>query len=108
MTDDTFENIIEKPLVNEQKKVEKKYKTKDYVRRAQGKYIKNRLINDHEFKEKVLENSRRHRENHKEELNEKAKLRMREYRKNKKEKELLEKNNTIENITDNLTNITVS
>lgn len=56
----------------------REYLTKDYVRRAKAKYYRKKKENDIEFREKEKERLRKWREEHRDELNEKARIRWQE------------------------------
>jgi Na+-translocating ferredoxin:NAD+ oxidoreductase RnfC subunit len=59
----------------EEKTNEKEYKTKDYVRRAKLKYYKNRMKTDDIFLAKEKERIRKWREDNREIINERVRLR---------------------------------
>jgi len=70
--------------INIENTEKKHYKTKEYVRRANNKYKKNKYNNDEDFRNKTLEMSKLNYEKHKERYKEKLKE---NYNKNKDNEE---------------------
>jgi len=78
------------------------YKTKDYVRRAKKNYYNKKKVNDDEFREKERERLRKWREENREQINERARIRRREVKKQKEEKKLIiSRDNVVDSGNDN-------
>lgn len=73
-----------KDLEEKKDVLDKIYKTKDYVRRANNKYRKKKYAEDPEFRRKIKESVAKSQEKKKDEYKEKKRNYMREYRAKKK------------------------
>ena len=77
----------------------KEYKTKDYVRRANNKYKKNKYANDDEYRKKQIETCRKSQEKNKEKYKEKKRLYMQQYRAKKKIENIKSQEQVIQQMT---------
>lgn len=62
---------------------EKLYKTKDYIRRAKANYYNRKKVNDEEFRGKEQERLTKWRDENRDKINERARIRRRELKKQK-------------------------
>ena len=76
-------NIDSSNVVKGNENKEIVYKTKDYVRRAKNNYYNKKKVNDEEFLEKERERLKKWREDNREQINERARMRRREVKKQK-------------------------
>lgn len=79
---------IDSNVVNGNENKELVYKTKDYVRRAKNNYYNKKKVNNEEFREKERERLKHWREENREKINERARIKRREL-KNQKEGNML-------------------
>ena len=94
-----------KELIND--KIEKTYKTKDYVRRAANKYKKKKYAEDPEFRQKHLESSKKSQQKNSEKYREYRKNYMREYRAKKKAEQHTKNNETETILTNELSTLKI-
>jgi len=76
-------NIDSSNVIKGNENKELVYKTKDYVRRAKNNYYNKKKVNDEEFREKERERLKKWREDNREQINERARMRRREVKKQK-------------------------
>lgn len=82
-------NIDSSNVIKGNENKELVYKTKDYVRRAKNNYYNKKKVNDEEFREKERERLKKWREDNREQINERARMRRREVKKQKEETVLI-------------------
>lgn len=104
--DNSIKDEKEQTLDNDNDK--KLYKTKDYVRRANNKYRKNKYNNDPEFREKCLESTRNSKIKYNEKYKEQKRNYMREYRARKKAEKIINENTITNTIVNDMTNLSIN